>query len=58
MFSIARKLDTVSAGLVAEFFARGGQVTLCPSRRAHQRNDNGWNRLNDETRREGGLAHD
>lgn len=42
MFSKARTLSPVDAALVADFFARGGQVTKCPTRRAHSQSPGAW----------------
>jgi len=58
MFSVAKKHTPADRAAIDAFFASGGQVTVLPSRRAHQRNDGGWGRLNDESRRELGRAHD
>ena len=51
-----KKMPLWAALAVGEFFARGGQVTVCPPRRAHNRSDGGWARINDEARRERGKA--
>lgn len=56
MFSKARTLDPVSKSLVDAFFAAGGQVTICPPRRAHQRSAGGWALVNDQSRQQLGRA--
>ena len=58
MFSKARTLAPADRAAVDAFFAAGGQVTICPPRRARSQSDSGFNRLNDRTRAGLGLAHD
>lgn len=42
--------------MVAEFQARGGQVTKCAPKRARFQSGHGWNARNDRSRAELGLA--
>lgn len=56
MFSISKKHSSADRAAIDAFFAAGGQVTMCPPRRASARSDSGWNRLNDKSRATLGLA--
>lgn len=58
IMSKVRSLDTKSADLVADFLARGGQITKCPPRRAHVQSSAGFNSRNDRSRQALGLPND